>query len=107
MSSYQLAARGQRAALDAARELRERTVHEYVGLIAARIVLLGGVLAQFGRTARVGSDQLHALGDAGGSRVLTEVSRGIDQWLWFVDAHQHEKVASHQVHDSSRSSALP
>ena len=56
---------------------------------------------------RIGSDQLHALGDAGGSRVLTEVSRSIDQWLWFVDAHQHEKVASHQVHDSSRSSALP
>ncbi len=37
-------------------------------------------------------DQSDELGDADTSDLFTEVSRGIDKWLWFVEAHtQAEK----------------
>jgi len=49
---------------------------------------LSTALASFGRTCREGIDQLDELGDADGADILTEVSRGIDKWLWFVEAHQ-------------------
>jgi starvation-inducible DNA-binding protein len=45
-------------------------------------------LASFGRVCREGIDQLDELGDADGTDILTEISRGIDKWLWFVEAHQ-------------------
>ena len=28
------------------------------------------------------------IGDAGSADILTEVSRGVDKWLWFVEAHE-------------------
>ena len=32
---------------------------------------------------------LHAhLGDADSADIMTEISRGTDKWLWFVEAHQ-------------------
>lgn len=48
-------------------------------------------LAQFGRTVRVGIEEMTDLKDAGSADILTEVSRGIDQWLWFVEAHQQTR----------------
>jgi len=30
-------------------------------------------------------DELH---DKDSADVLTEISRGVDKWLWFVEAHQ-------------------
>jgi len=52
------------------------------------VAALSDVLAQFGRTARIGIDEMNELEDADSADILTEVSRGIDQWLWFVEAHQ-------------------
>jgi starvation-inducible DNA-binding protein len=51
---------------------------------------LSDVLAQFGRTVRVGIEEMNELEDAGSADILTEISRGIDKWLWFVEAHRAE-----------------
>jgi starvation-inducible DNA-binding protein len=42
----------------------------------------------FGRTARVGIEEMNELEDADSADILTEISRGVDKWLWFVEAHQ-------------------
>jgi hypothetical protein len=44
-------------------------------------------LSTFGREARMTIDETDALGDADTADIFTEVSRGIDKWLWFVEAH--------------------
>lgn len=51
------------------------------------VAALSDVLAQFGRSARMGIDEMDELGDADAADILTEISRGIDQWLWFVEVH--------------------
>jgi starvation-inducible DNA-binding protein len=51
------------------------------------VAALADALAGFGRTARVGIEEMNELQDADSADVLTEISRGIDQWLWFVEAH--------------------
>jgi starvation-inducible DNA-binding protein len=51
------------------------------------VAALADALAGFGRTARVGIEELTALADADSVDILTEISRGVDQWLWFVEAH--------------------
>ena len=58
------------------------------------VAALADALAGFGRTARVGIEEMNELEDAGTADLLTEISRGIDQWLWFVEAHQQESVGS-------------
>ena len=54
------------------------------------VAALSDVLAQFGRTARMGIEEMNELNDAGSADILTEISRGIDKWLWFVEAHREE-----------------
>jgi starvation-inducible DNA-binding protein len=49
---------------------------------------LSTALATFGRATRKSIDELDELGDADTTDMLTEISRGIDKWLWFVEAHQ-------------------
>jgi starvation-inducible DNA-binding protein len=49
---------------------------------------LSTALASFGRVCREGIEQLDEWGDADGADILTEISRGVDKWLWFVEAHQ-------------------
>jgi len=44
-------------------------------------------LSTFGREARMAIDEADKLGDADTADLFTEVSRGIDKWLWFVEAH--------------------
>ena len=51
------------------------------------VAALADALAGFGRTVRVGIEEMNELEDADSADVLTEISRGIDQWLWFVEAH--------------------
>jgi starvation-inducible DNA-binding protein len=48
---------------------------------------LSSALAAFGTAARKGIDQSNDLGDLDTADLFTEVSRGIDKWLWFVEAH--------------------
>ena len=44
-------------------------------------------LSTFGREARATIDEAGALEDADTADLFTEISRGIDKWLWFVEAH--------------------
>jgi starvation-inducible DNA-binding protein len=44
-------------------------------------------LAAFGRSARKAIDVANELGDLDTADIFTEISRGIDKWLWFVEAH--------------------
>jgi len=54
------------------------------------VAALSDVLAQFGRSARMGIEEMNELEDADSADILTEISRGIDKWLWFVEANGTE-----------------
>ena len=53
-----------------------------------RVAALSDALAEFGRSARMGIEEMDGLGDNDSADLLTEVSRGTDKWLWFVEAQQ-------------------
>ncbi len=55
---------------------------------AEHVAALSDALAAFGRTVRVGIEEMNDLEDADSADILTEISRGVDKWLWFVEAHQ-------------------
>jgi starvation-inducible DNA-binding protein len=63
---------------------------------------LSDVLAQFSGKAREAIDALDDLGDPDSMDILTEVSRGVDQWLWFVEAHQQTRPVSTEGSRSKR-----
>jgi len=48
-------------------------------------------LAQFGKSARAAIESASKLGDADTADLFTEVSRGVDKLLWFVEAHMQAK----------------
>jgi starvation-inducible DNA-binding protein len=48
---------------------------------------LSSALATFGKAARKAIGEANELGDLDTADLFTEVSRGIDKWLWFVEAH--------------------
>jgi starvation-inducible DNA-binding protein len=54
---------------------------------SAHVEAVAKALSTFGREARVSIDEANALNDADTADLFTEVSRGIDKWLWFVEAH--------------------
>ena len=74
-----------------ARVVAERSeLDEYPLDIASgvdHVKALSGALAAFGTRIRRAADEIDDLGDADTVDLCTEVSRGIDQWLWFVEAH--------------------
>ena len=51
------------------------------------VATLSDALAAFGRTVRLGIEEMNELEDADSADILTEISRGVDKWLWFVEAH--------------------
>jgi starvation-inducible DNA-binding protein len=53
----------------------------------ARVETLSSALAEFGKAARQVIAEANELGDLDTADLFTEVSRGIDKWLWFVEAH--------------------
>ncbi len=48
---------------------------------------LSTALAAFGKGARHAIDAATELKDADTADVFTEISRGVDKWLWMVEAH--------------------
>lgn len=56
----------------------------------SHLKLVAGALATFGKAVRAGIDAATAAGDADTADVFTEISRGTDKALWFVEAHLHQ-----------------
>ncbi|HWD91821.1 MAG TPA: DNA starvation/stationary phase protection protein Dps [Verrucomicrobiae bacterium] len=53
----------------------------------AHVEAVARALSTFGREARMTIDETDGLDDADTADMFTEISRGIDKWLWFVEAH--------------------
>ena len=53
----------------------------------SHVEALSSALAAFGKSARKAIGEANDLGDLDTADIFTEVSRGIDKWLWFVEAH--------------------
>src|SRR6266403_2168768 len=53
----------------------------------AHVEAVAKALSTFGHEARKTIDEAEELDDADTADIFTEVSRGIDKWLWFVEAH--------------------
>ena len=63
---------------------------EYPTTIAdgmAHVEAVARALSSFGEEARTTIEEAGAFDDADTADLFTEVSRGIDKWLWFVEAH--------------------
>jgi starvation-inducible DNA-binding protein len=61
------------------------------------VAALSDVLGRFSGKAREAIEELEEMGDPDSMDILTEVSRGVDQWLWFVEAHQQTRPVSTQA----------
>jgi starvation-inducible DNA-binding protein len=68
---------------------RRSSLAEYPAAVDGRshVEALSSALATFGQSARKAIDDANTLGDLDTADIFTEVSRGIDKWLWFVEAH--------------------
>ena len=65
--------------------------NETLGLsVADHLAALIDRYAAFGKTARNAIDESGDAGDADTADIFTEVSRGIDKQLWFIEAHVQE-----------------
>ncbi|PYO40306.1 MAG: DNA starvation/stationary phase protection protein Dps [Gemmatimonadetes bacterium] len=62
---------------------------------AEHVNALAGALAEFGTRIRRAIDETDDLGDADSQDICIEISRGIDKWLWFVEAHVETPVKAH------------
>lgn len=54
---------------------------------ADHVDALSTALADFGKKVRANIDEADEIGDMDTADIFTEVSRGIDKLLWFVEAH--------------------
>ena len=69
---------------------RRSSLAEYPASAAdgrSHVEALSAALAAFGKSARKAIGEADNLGDLDTADLFTEVSRGIDKWLWFVEAH--------------------
>ncbi|NNE66656.1 MAG: DNA starvation/stationary phase protection protein Dps [Pyrinomonadaceae bacterium] len=55
---------------------------------ADHVDALSGALAAFAKNSRTNVDEADEAGDAITADLMTEVARGTDKLLWFVEAHQ-------------------
>ena len=54
---------------------------------ADHVDALSTALSDFGKKVRANIDEADELGDMNTADIFTEISRGIDKDLWFVEAH--------------------
>jgi starvation-inducible DNA-binding protein len=70
-------------------------LEEYPTNIAAgeeHVKCLSAALAAFGSRMRLAIDETDALDDVATADICTEITRGTDKWLWFVEAHAQAKA---------------
>ena len=48
---------------------------------------LSSALASFGKLARAAAEDSDRAGDANTNDIFVEISRGVDKWLWMLEAH--------------------
>ena len=58
---------------------------------AAHVKALATVLADFGAKVRAGIEEAAKAGDADTSDLFTGISRDVDKYLWFLEAHLHAR----------------
>jgi len=65
------------------------TLREYPAVSEGRqhVEAVSVALSTFGQGVRKAIDQSDRLGDKDTADLFTEISRGVDKWLWFVEAH--------------------
>ena len=69
---------------------RRSSLSEYPAKAAdgrSHVEALSSVLAAFGKAVRQAITQANDLGDLDSADMFTEISCGIDKWLWMVEAH--------------------
>ena len=59
---------------------RSASEHDYVQTLAS-------ALKSFGKTTRQAIYKSNELNDVVSADIFTEISRGVDKWLWMVEAH--------------------
>jgi starvation-inducible DNA-binding protein len=78
-------------AIGTARAIAQRSqLNEYPLQMAKgrdHVQAVSSALATFGKSVRQAIDASDNLGDRDTADLFTEISRGIDKWLWFVEAH--------------------
>ncbi len=57
------------------------------------VAALSDSLAAFARVSRMAIEATDELDDKCTADIMTEITRGTDQWLWFVEAHQQTSDA--------------
>ena len=70
---------------------KRSTLSEYPSTISdgrSHVEALSSALATFGNSARKSISEANDFGDLDTADLFTEISRGVDNWLWFVEAHQ-------------------
>jgi len=55
------------------------------------VQLVADALAAFGSRVRTAIETADELNDADTADLFTEISRGVDKWLWFVESHLQGK----------------
>jgi starvation-inducible DNA-binding protein len=58
-----------------------------IAAVQEHVFAVSGTLAAFGQSAREAINLASTFGDADTADVFTEISRGVDQQLWFVESH--------------------
>lgn len=53
----------------------------------ATVRFLADQMAQLAQTTRAAADQAEMLHDMGTNDLFIEIVRGLDKWLWFLEAH--------------------
>ena len=69
---------------------KRTTLKEYSLTISAErehVDALSSALAAYGKAVRAAIDESDSFGDKDTADLFTEISRGVDKWLWFVEAH--------------------
>ena len=70
--------------------VKRSNLSEYQTLGSAsqdHVAALSAALASFGKLVRRAIDTSNEVNDADTADIFTEISRGVDKWLWMVEAH--------------------